>query len=136
MIEYTDSLSGITEDHLHGFGGGWPSPPSPKTMLKILRGSDYVALAIDSEADRVIGFITALTDGVLSAYISLLEVLPAYQGRGIGSKLVRRVLERFSDLYEVVLLCDRDLQPFYERSGMKPATGMIIRRFQRQSGES
>jgi hypothetical protein len=29
---------------------------------------------------RVIGFITAVTDKVLSAYIPLLEVLPAYRG--------------------------------------------------------
>ena len=38
------------------------------------------------------GFITATSDGALSAAIRLLEVLEAYQGQGIGSELLRRML--------------------------------------------
>ena len=34
------------------------------------------------DAGRVVGFVTAISDGVLSAYIPLLEVLPEYQGAG------------------------------------------------------
>jgi hypothetical protein len=32
------------------------------------------------------------------------------------------------------LLCDPDVQPFYGRLGMRPATGMLIRNYDRQSG--
>ena len=32
------------------------------------------------------------------------------------------------DFYAVDLMCDPELQPFYERFGMHRATGMIIRR--------
>ena len=134
MIRYTSSPSDVTEDQLVGFFHGWNSPPSPRTMLMVLRGSDHVELAIDNETNRAVGFVTVLTDGVLSAHIPLLEVLPEYQGRGIGSELLRRALARLAHLDAVDLMCDREAQPFYQRLGMAPAFGMMIRRNERQSG--
>jgi GNAT superfamily N-acetyltransferase len=83
----------------------------------------------------VVGFITAIRDNVLAAYVPPLEVLPEYRGRGIGSQLVRRMLDRLKDLYMVDLLCDTDLQPFYASLGMVPATGIMLRNHERQSGE-
>jgi len=128
MIDYTDSLAGIDPRHLDGFFVGWPHPPSPETHLRLLAGSDYVVLALDVETGRVIGYVTALTDGVISSFIPLVEVLPAYQGRGIGQGLMTRMLERLSHLPNVDLLCDPDVMPFYERFGMKPCVGTVLRR--------
>ncbi len=119
---------------LPGFFVDWPDPPSPETHLRILAGSDYVELAIDSATGQVVGFITAISDGVLSAYIPLLEVLPEYQGQGIGTELVRRLLDRLSHLYMIDLLCDPEVQPFYARLGMHQSTGMLLRNYANQSG--
>lgn len=135
MIEYRDSLDGIQPGHLTGFFDGWPNPPSPQTHLRLLYASDLVLLAWDHRAQRVVGFITALNDGVLAAYIPLLEVLPVYQGQGIGSELVRRLLERLKDVYMIDLLCDEAMQPFYARLGLRPAVGMMQRNYERQSGK-
>lgn len=133
MIRYDDSLEDISADDLTGFFAGWPDPPSPEAHLRLLRGSGRVVLAIDDSTGHVVGFITAITDGVLSAYIPLLEVLPQYQGRGIGTELVRRMLGVL-DLYMVDVVCDPDVVPFYERFGMIPGTAMMSRRNDRQSG--
>lgn len=135
MIFYTDSIANVAAKDLCGFFGGWPDPPSPTTHLRLLAGSNEVVLAVDDETGKVVGFITAISDGVLSAYIPLLEVLPAYRGRGIGSALVRRMLDKLSGLYAVDLLCDVGLQPFYARLGMKAASGMMVRNYDRQSGK-
>ena len=135
MIIYTDSIEGISTENLHGFFVGWPNPPSPETHLKLLAKSDHAVLAVDDETGNVVGFITAISDSVLSAYIPLLEVLPAYQERGIGQELVRQMLEKLSGLYMVDLICDPELQPFYARFGMKPAFGMMLRNYERQSSE-
>ena len=134
MISYTDSLDGVTEDQLSGFFVGWPSPPSPETHLKILEGSSVVVLAVDEAESRVVGFVTAVTDGVLAAYVPLLEVLPEYQHRGIGGELVRRVMDELDGFYMVDLLCDPHMDAFYSRFGMKPAHAMAVRRYERQSG--
>ena len=107
-------------------------------MLALDGGPDAQALdtdpapedhaAPDAAVDRVVGFITAISDGVLAAYIPLLEVLPDYRGQGIGTELVRRLLHKLNGLYMVDVLCDPGLQPFYARLGMLPSTGMMIRR--------
>jgi precorrin-8X/cobalt-precorrin-8 methylmutase len=81
------------------------------------------------EGARVIGFATAISDGVLSAYVPLLEVLPEHQGRGIGTELMRRLLIRLGGLYMVDLACDEELAPFYERLGLaRTGVAMGIRR--------
>jgi ribosomal protein S18 acetylase RimI-like enzyme len=126
---------GIRPDQLSGFFDGWPDPPSPETHLELMMESDYAVLAVDPEADRVVGFITAVSDGVLSAYIPLLEVIRPYRGHGIGKELVRRMLEKLDGLYMVDLICDPELVSFYEPLGMTRATGMIVRNYERQSGE-
>jgi len=136
MISYTDSLVRISAGNLGGFFVGWPNPPSPKIHLKLLENSEQVVLALDEETGNAVGFITAISDGVLSAYIPLLEVLPAYRGKGISQELVRRMLAKLSRLYMVDLICDPEVQPFYERLGMKKATGMILRNYENQPGES
>lgn len=136
MITYTDSTEGITADQLTGFFVGWPNPPSPETHLRILAASDAIELAVDDGAGRVVGFMNAITDGILCVYFPLLEVLPEYQQKGIGTELTRRMLERFKNIYMVDLLCDVSVQPFYERLGLKPATGAALRQFEHQSGRS
>ena len=148
-IEYTSSLDGVEPAHLHGFFEGWPSPPAPERHLELLDGSYRVVLAREAArpgsrlrealSDGVLyAFVpllevlrlppNAISDGVLYAFIPLLEVLPSHRGRGIGSELVRRLLEELKHFYAVDLMCDPELQPFYDRFGMHRATGMIIRR--------
>ena len=128
MITYSESIDGIERRHLDGFLVGWPHPPSPETHLRLLASSDHIVLAIDVESAQVIGYVTALTDGVLSSFIPLLEVLPAYQGRGIGQALMTRMLDWLGHLPNVDLLCDPGVVPFYERFGMRPCGGMVLRR--------
>jgi ribosomal protein S18 acetylase RimI-like enzyme len=134
-VEYSDRLEGVEPQHLEGFFVGWPSPPSPERHLALLRGSAAVQLARESGDGRVVGFVSAVGDGVLSAYIPLLEVLPAHQGRGIGSELVRRLLAGLDHLYMVDVCCDADLEPFYRRLGFQRLDrGMGIRNYEAAAG--
>ncbi|HUZ01853.1 MAG TPA: GNAT family N-acetyltransferase [Thermomicrobiaceae bacterium] len=136
MIQYRESADGVRPEQLRGFfvDPPWPNPPSPETHLRLLRGSDHVVLAVDDAGDRVVGFVTAVSDGVLSAYVPLLEVLPDYRGRGIATELMRRLLARLEGLYMVDLVCDPELEPFYTRLGLRPARAMVRRNVARQSG--
>jgi GNAT superfamily N-acetyltransferase len=127
-IRYTNSLDGVEAATLNGFFENWRRPLTPDEHLRVLAGSADVVLAIDDDAGRVVGFITALTDGALCAFIPLLEVLPEYRGRGIGGELFRRMLELLPDYPHVDVMCDAGLQGFYERFGMSRSAGMILRR--------
>ena len=127
-VVYTSELAGLAPADLEGFFVDWPTRPSPERHLEILRGSDYVLLARDGDGGRVIGFVTAISDGVLSAFIPLLEVLPERQGEGIGTELVRRLLAELEDFYMVDLMCDPELETFYGRFEMMLLSGMGLRR--------
>ena len=118
MVEYVSTADGIQRDQLTGgFFSGWPVKPSPERHLELLRRSYAVELALHE--GKVVGFATATSDGVLSAYIPLLEVLAQYQSQGIGSELIRRLLLRLEGLYMIDLSCDEALEPFYERLGFQ-----------------
>ncbi len=134
MIRYVDSIESVAVENLGGFFVGWQNPPSPETHLELLKNRSAVVLAVNSETGNVIGFITAISDGVLSAYIPLLEVLPENQKQGIGLELARRMLVKLKDLYMVDLLCDEELQSFYTKLGMKQTQGMFLRNYERQAG--
>jgi len=134
MIKYTTDMTRITCDMLDGgFFVGWPNPPSAQAHLRILNGAYIAWVAIDTHSNKVVGFINAVSDGVLSAYIPLLEVLPEYQKQGIGKALVSRMLESLKNLYMVDLLCDKDMQDYYAKFGMHKATGSLIRNYNRQN---
>lgn len=135
-ISYSDDVDGITPEHLQGgFFEGWPNPPSPATHLKLLRGSYMVRLAVEQQTGQVVGFVSAISDGVLSAYLPLLEVLPDYRGRGIGSELMRRMMQGLAGLYMVDLTSAAGKEGFYQQLGMSPASSMIMRNYAMQSGE-
>jgi ribosomal protein S18 acetylase RimI-like enzyme len=134
MIDYVFTAKGITPEQLRGFFVGWPNPPSPETHMRLLKNSDEIVLAVDQETKLVVGFITAITDHVLSAYIPLLEVLPEYRGRGIGRELVDSMLERLGGLYMIDVICDQELQAFYAKRGMVQVTAMMRRNYDNQSG--
>lgn len=130
---YTTSLAGIVADDLAGgFWVGWPSPPDLSMHLAMLHGSEAVVLALDPDVapgrpGRVVGFVNAVGDGVLAAYLPCLEVLPAWQGRGVGSELVRRIVAELAPRYMIDLVCDEDVVPFYERLGFAPHRATIRR---------
>lgn len=136
MMIYKNSIDGISSDMLKGFFVDWLSPPIPNTHLKLLKKSSKVVIALDDNINQVVGFITAISDGVLSAYIPFLEVLPEYKNKGIGTELVNQMLKELENMYMIDLCCDDDKVPFYEKFGMIKSNGMVGRNYEMQSGIS
>jgi ribosomal protein S18 acetylase RimI-like enzyme len=132
MIEYSNSSENLTNLDLSGFFVGWPNPPQIETLRKILTNSQHIYLAI--EKNKLIGFVNALSDGVLSAYIPLLEVLPQYQGRGIGQALVEKIKSDLSHYYMIDICCDDDVVSFYEKLKFTRGNSMILRNYANQAG--
>jgi ribosomal protein S18 acetylase RimI-like enzyme len=135
MITFIKTLDNISPDQLYGFFEGWPNPPTKETHFRLLQNSDALILALDESSNKVVGFITAITDHVLVAYIPFIEVLGEYQGQGIGEELARQMLDQLKDFYMIDLQCDEHLQEFYRKQGMRSAIGMMVRNYEKQSGE-
>ncbi|MDD4324635.1 MAG: GNAT family N-acetyltransferase [Eubacteriales bacterium] len=136
MINYRLYYPALDEvDLADGFFEAWPQHPDKKTHRKILNNSFKSIVAIDDEKNQIIGFINIISDGVLSAYIPLLEVIPDYRNQGIGSQLMQLALKELDDFYMIDLVCDQDRVSFYEKLGMTECCAMVWRNYRKQSGE-
>jgi len=129
LLSFTDDLSTFQAADFKGFFVGWPTAPSENALYQTLQAAYRVVIATDQE--QVVGFINAISDGQMSAYIPLLEVRPEFQGRGIGKALLRQITERLSHLYMVDLCCDPELKPFYQGMDFEPLQGMCLRHYER-----
>ena len=132
-IYYTNSVENIQHNQLQGFFVDWPTHPSPERHVEILHASHGVELAIDTETNQVVGFITVISDGILAGYIPLLEVLPEYQGKGVGKELVNRITARYENLYMLDVCCDDSVIPIYADNRFLQVAGMVKRNYERQS---
>jgi GNAT superfamily N-acetyltransferase len=112
---------------LSGFLAHWDFQPPAGTLFEILSRSAEVILARDVESSMVCGYIAALSDRIAFAYISVLEVRPAYRGNGIGTALLNQMVDRLQ-VFSVYLSCAPDLVPFYQAAGFKPGTSMSKRK--------
>src|SRR4030042_5082272 len=112
MMEY--KINGrIVPDELDTFFQNWKSPPSTETRSKLLAGSELVITA--RENDKLVGFLTAISDGVMHAFITLVEVLESHQNKGIGKRLMELAISNFKGYYDIVLITDPDKGEFYKK---------------------
>ncbi|MDE6837419.1 MAG: GNAT family N-acetyltransferase [Acutalibacter sp.] len=80
---------------------------------------DYLTIAC-YDGDELVGFLDVVSNGVTDAYIQDVMVRPDYQGRGIGTELMNRAMERLKNdrIYMIsVIYGEESLRPFYERFG-------------------
>jgi ribosomal protein S18 acetylase RimI-like enzyme len=112
VIIYKNEITELKPEDLTGFFEGWQNPPNPEKRLKVLENSTHVIIAVDDTSGKIIGFINAISDKTLSAYVPLLEVLPEYRDRGIGSELVKRMITQLEDLYMIDICCDEEMAAF------------------------
>lgn len=73
--------------------------------------------------DRLIGLLRAVGDGVSVVLVQDLLVLPEFQRQGVGTKLLRTVMDRYQTVYQMELLTDDTEKnaSFYRSVGFVPA---------------
>ena len=75
-------------------------------------------------AERLIGFGQAISDGAYQAAIYDCAVLPGFQKKGIGTKIMKSILSRISHC-NIILYASPGKEGFYQAHGFrKMKTGM------------
>ena len=97
-----------------------------KNSLKI-----YAAYENNHKADMLLGVIRVVGDGSSIMYIQDILILPEYQHKGIGSALMKKVLDTYSHVYQKVLLTDNTEKTisFYKAMGFEMDTDVNCRAF-------
>ncbi|MGH9463341.1 MAG: GNAT family N-acetyltransferase [Vicinamibacteria bacterium] len=97
----------------------WSSAEKPRELQQALANSHCVVTAWDGP--QLVGLGNALSDGALVVYYPHLLVLPAYQGKGIGREIVRRLTARYAGLHQHILVADGGAIEFYKKCGFERA---------------
>ena len=130
-IIYSNRVYQLNPNQLQGFFVGCHKKPTAETHLEILQKSYSAWIALYNNS--CVGFINALSDDVFYAHIPLLEVLQKYRGYGIGTELVKRMLDTLDNMYAIDIICDETLVPFYKGLELKKSVGMVVRNYKNQS---
>ncbi|WP_461256856.1 GNAT family N-acetyltransferase [Treponema sp. R80B11-R83G3] len=96
----------------------WLSSKYPERLSKAINNSDSVFSAWDGE--KLVGLVNVLDDSELTAYIHYLLVNPKYQAKGIGSKLLSMVKEKYKAYLYIILISETEKTiNFYEKNGFQ-----------------
>ena len=75
---------------------------------------------------RLIGFGRAISDGVYQAAIYDVAVIPEFQKKGIGTTIIKSILDRLSQC-NIILYASPGKEEFYRTLGLrKMRTGMAL----------
>ncbi len=97
----------------------WSSAKKPDQLYKALMNSDSLISAWDGE--KLVGLGNAISDGHLVVYYPHLLVLPEYQGKGVGKRILQKMQETYSDFHMQMLTADGKAIDFYEKNGFEVA---------------
>jgi ribosomal protein S18 acetylase RimI-like enzyme len=119
-IEYSLTRELPTEGVLMLYrANGWSSAEKPSELLAAL--TDSHSLVTAWSGGRVIGLGNAISDGHLVVYYPHLLVHPDYQGRGIGTELMRQLMKRYAGFHQHMLVADGRAIEFYRKCGFQRA---------------
>ncbi len=104
---------------------GWSRPLNEKELREVLEAGPAVG-AWDGE--RLVGFVRALSDGHLAAYVEDVMVHKDYRRGGVGERIMSRLLEEIKQSANVSLFCERPVARFYERNSFRATSYVLMQR--------
>lgn len=109
---------------------GWINYVNNPAMVKNAYANSLKILGA-YENDKLVGIIRVVGDGYSIVYIQDILVLPEYHHQGIGSALLKKVLEMYQNVYQKTLLTDNTEKTigFYKSVGFEMDTEIGCRAF-------
>ena len=80
--------------------------------------TSYFHIAV-YENESLIAYVDCVSNGVTDAYIQDLMVHPSYQGNGIGTALMNKMIDYLRErrIYMISVIFEESLKLFYEKIG-------------------
>jgi len=94
---------------------GWSAAQKTQLLYSALINSHSLVSAWSG--NRLIGIGNTISDGFLVVYYPHLLVHPNFQGKGIGSEIMRILSIKYSDFHQQMLVADGKAIDFYRKHG-------------------
>ena len=133
-VDYRTGIPPVAEFERLLAGTGWfAGDPPTRDQLAGALSTSWIAVGAYA-GGRLVGVGRVVGDGVLHGLIADVIVEPAWQGRGVGTAVVERLIAACAaaGVRDVQLFCATGKRPFYERLGFRArphdAPGMELER--------
>lgn len=115
---------------------GWTNYTSCPEMLEEAYKNSLCILGA-FEKEKLVGVVRVVGDGISIVFVQDILVLPKYQRQGVGSALMRAVLEKYASVYQVELLTDstEKSKAFYSSVGLVPVSELGCSAYIRMSAQ-
>lgn len=104
-----------------GFGAATNYLAIPNFKDRMFAANMFGFFAIDRESEALAGYVRVLGDDFITSWVAEICVSPPLQGRGIGTQLMRAVIERFG---HTAIYADA----MFERTSLFAQCGIVPRR--------
>lgn len=93
--------------------------------------TSYINISV-FDNNKLIAYIDSVSNGVTDAYIQDLMVHPDYQGQGIGTELMNKMIAllKQNHIYMISVIFDENLKEFYNRFGFQFACAGQMQTFE------
>jgi len=126
-IKIIDSWNQDEIVDLYKTGGWWKEEYDPSGIKNLIKGSFAFVIAFDTNIKKAVGMGRILSDGVSDAYIQDLVVLKEYRNLGIGSEIVKVLMDhcKKKGINWIALIAEPKQDGFYETLGFKTMENYI-----------
>ena len=123
---WVDDLGAVDLDELSELYRIAPLGVKPPDVLATVFGNSmFVRFAF--AGDTLVGAGRVLADGLDCAYVADVAVHPNHQGRGLGSEMIRRLVDAAGGHKKIILYANPGTEGFYTTLGFLPMnTAMAI----------
>ena len=124
-LRYANNMEGISWERVSEIftAVGW-GQRDPGDLRRCFERSSFVRLAIDG--DQIVGFGRSMDDGRYYGMIVDLVIDPAYQRKGIGSRMLSELREAMSNFIFLTLTAATGQDDFYHKQGWKRQKSAFI----------
>lgn len=97
----------------------WSSAKQPELLFKAINNSHNFVTARHN--NKLIGLGNSISDGYLVVYFPHLLIHPDFQGKGIGTIIMNKLLKQYTNFHMKILTADIDAVSFYKKIGFEKA---------------
>lgn len=94
---------------------GWKTAEYPNRLYSAIKNSQYVMTVW--QEDKLIGLISAISDGAINVFITYLLVSPEHQKKGLGKIMMNDFCKTFKGFGRRILSTEIDKEKYYNKFG-------------------
>jgi GNAT superfamily N-acetyltransferase len=120
-------------EKMYRVAGWWKGEYDASELPRLISSSFVFIVALDPTTGKAVGMGRAISDGISDAYLQDLMVLPEYRDLGVGTRIVKVLVEACISrgITWIALIAEPGTENFYLPNGFSPMIGYVPMRYTR-----